>query len=153
MKMDNLIERKIERWAKTYALPVNIVKSQVMVESGGDQWACRFEKRWRWFLNPMIWAKLVNISKATEVVCQQMSWGLLQVMGTVARELGHKEDITRLCDVDIGLKYGCMKLRKEVDRWGSMERGLAAYNAGHPKRKAGQIYSIKVRTGAAAFKN
>lgn len=142
--MDDLTEKKIAHWAREYSFPVNLIRAQVLIESEGDTWACRFEKRWRWFLNPMTYARLVQVSKATEVVCQQMSWGLLQVMGSVYRELGGKSDITQMCDPDVGLKYGCMKLRKEVDRWGTVSRGLAAYNAGSPKSKAGQNYAKKV---------
>ena len=142
--MDIQLENKIKKWASTYALPFKVVKALVLIESGGDTWAVRFEKKWRWYLSPKTWAKLVQVSEATETVCQQMSWGLCQVMGSVSRELGHSQDISQLCDPDTGLKYGCIKLKNEIDRWGSLEKGLAAYNAGNPNSKMGKEYALKV---------
>ena len=64
-------------------------------------------------------------------------------MGAVSRELGHSGDIPQLIEPHIGIEYGCKKLRKCINRWGSYEKGLAAYNAGSPTRK-GYKYAKKV---------
>lgn len=134
----------IQHHAKNFNLEPNLVRAVIQVESEGDTWAARFEPGWKWFVSPKTWAKIVKVSQSTETVCQAMSFGLMQVMGAVARELGMTEDLTKLCSPDTGIYYGCKKLRKEIDRWGSIERGLAAYNAGSPNSSVGQQYAKKV---------
>jgi soluble lytic murein transglycosylase-like protein len=135
---------RIDYWAKQSNLNPDIVRAVVSVESGGDTYAVRYEPNWKWWLDLDGWAALVNVTKATEQICQSMSWGLMQIMGAVARELGMKDDLSRLCDPEYGLKYGCMKLRQNLDKFGTIERALAAYNAGSPASKTGQAYAAKV---------
>jgi hypothetical protein len=135
----------IAKTAVAHGLSPELIAKIVMVESGGDTWACRFEKHWRWFLNPMTYARLVQVSKITETVCQQMSWGLMQCMGTVARECGFREDLPKLCHPEVGVLYGCKKFRSCLSRYnGNVFDALAAYNAGHAGSKAGQNYAYKV---------
>lgn len=138
------LEKIAEKWANHFELDPDLVKALIEVESAWDTWAVRFEPGWRWYLNPKKWSRLVQVSERTEEICQAMSWGLCQVMGTVARELGHKEDIPKLCEPEVGIYYGCKKLKKEIDRWDSIRNGLAAYNAGSPYRRVGQQYADKV---------
>lgn len=133
-----------ERYANEFELDIKVVSAVITVESGWDNWAVRFEPGWKWHLNVMQWAKRVNVSTATETICQQMSWGLMQVMGTVARELGYEKDLPGLCAPATGIQFGCKKLKQNYVRYGCMKKALAAYNAGNPKSKAGQLYAEKV---------
>jgi soluble lytic murein transglycosylase-like protein len=70
---------------------------------------------------------------------QQASWGLMQVMGGVARQQGFAGDFhTELCTVPaLGVEHGCRYLAGCIRRWGSEARGVAAYNAGSPRPAAG----------------
>jgi len=75
----------------------------------------------------------------TELLNQQTSWGLLQIMGAVARERGFRGWLTELCDPSINLEWGCRHLRWMMDHnnaYGLPDFGIkpedlaAAWNAG-----------------------
>ena len=75
----------------------------------------------------------------TERQDQMTSWGLMQVMGAVARELGHTGPLSDLLDPPTGLFYGCLHLRRFRAKYDIWPDVIAAYNAGSPRRVAGQI--------------
>jgi hypothetical protein len=77
---------------------------------------------------------------------QQASWGLMQVMGAVAREHGLRAPyVTVLCDPQTGLEYGCKHLAKLLKRaQGDEQRALSAYNAGWAPSAQGSIYAAGV---------
>lgn len=134
--------------AKKHDLWPDLVRAIIEVESGGDPLAMRFEPEWRWHLDVTI----PGVSKATERNQQATSWGLMQVMGTVAREHGFLgQFMSALCDPAMGLDYGCRHLSKMMRRYeGSVWHAVAAYNAGTAKldvsgRFVNQAYVDKVR--------
>lgn len=129
---------------KKHGLNPSLVEAVISVESGGDTWASRFEPGWKWYLNPIKWAKITRRSKATEVVHQATSWGLMQIMGTVAREEGYKGSLPALCIPERGLEYGCRKLKKLLDKHIEIEKALSAWNTGRPNTKVGKQYAAKV---------
>ena len=51
----------------------------------------------------------------TELLMQQTSWGLMQIMGAVARERGFDSWLTELCDPTVNLEWGCRHLRWMID--------------------------------------
>ena len=69
---------------------------------------------------------------------QQASWGLMQVMGAVARECGFRGPyLPELCDPDLNLEYGCRHLVNLKGRFHQAHGWpgvIAAYNAGSPRR-------------------
>ena len=89
----------------------------------------------------------------TERVGQMCSWGLMQVMGAVAREYGFKGYFPQLCDPVVGLRYGCLHVTKFRAKYGQWSDVIAAYNAGSPRREptnpwsyVNQFYVNKVLT-------
>lgn len=74
------------------------------------------------------------VSQATELVFQRTSWGLLQVMGAVARELGFREVLlSHLLDARLSASYGAQLLANLLKRHNGDEAdALSAYNAGSP---------------------
>lgn len=148
----------IEGNAKARGLEPALVAAIVMQESSGDPWATRFEPgyRWLWDCNarapfrhltslevaasrpPLDFSSFPGVAIATEWAGQRTSWGLMQVMGAVAREHGFRgRFLSELTDPATGLKYGCTLLATLYERWhgavpGGMEAVLSAYNAGHP---------------------
>lgn len=130
--------------AVEHGLNPDLVYAMIQVESGCNQWSLRFEPRWRWFLSPKTWSKILNISEMTEHVCQQMSWGLMQVMGGVAREHGFDDLLSKLMIPKVGIDYGCRHLKKMLDRYGNLPDAVMAYNAGHPGTGLGHAYLTKV---------
>lgn len=110
-------------------------------ESGFDEFSVRHEPNWRWFLDVEGYAARCRISQDTERVLQACSLGLMQVMGTVARELGHKDNLLMLTKPELGIKFGCFKILEIKKRYGKIEEVISAYNMGTPKLMAdGKTY-------------
>ncbi|MEW6234762.1 MAG: lytic transglycosylase domain-containing protein [Candidatus Omnitrophota bacterium] len=60
------------------------------------------------------------------------SFGLMQSMGLTVREHGFREPyLAALCQPEIGIHWGCVILKKLLDKYQSIEKALSAYNAGH----------------------
>jgi hypothetical protein len=137
-------DSQIKKTAEQFALDWLLVKAVCIKESGLDTWKVRFEPNWKYRDRPEFFAKKNNISLETEINCQKMSWGLMQVMGTVAHELGYYEDLTKLLQPSLGLFYGCKKLAALIKRHNDLPTSLAAYNAGSGNIKAGSGYAKSV---------
>lgn len=160
--------------AREFRLPLDLVLAIIQVESAGDPEATRFEPHYRWLWDvagnapfrlsaaeakakqpPRSFPAHRGTTPATEFIQQQTSFGLMQVMGAVARELGMARPLVALCETTTGIEYGCRQLRRLADRfyerdgygWAGVVR---AYNTGHPRcSKAGDAYLEKVQ--AAGF--
>lgn len=102
-----------------------------MTESSGNPWAVRFEPNWKYFYK--IEQVPVKTSFETERNLQSCSWGLCQIMGSVARELGYLEELPKLCREDINIIYGTKKLKSLMNKYDKPNDIIAAYNAGIPK--------------------
>lgn len=162
----------IEASASRHSLSVALVSAIVTVESGGNTWAWNPEPPYRYFWDVRRSQPFRRVTAAenasekppadfralagdadNEWWAQAASWGLMQVMGGVARERGYRGAyLSALCDAETGLEYGCLHLlwmrRRFLVRHG-WNGVIAAYNAGSP-RYAGdqfenQAYVDKVR--------
>ena len=78
---------------------------------------------------------------ATEEIARSISWGLMQVMGQVARENGFVERfLPVLCDPVIGIRTGCVVLEKKIAAAsGDISRGLGYWNGGANQDYASQV--------------
>lgn len=116
-------------------VPWDLMCAIIERESAGDQWVIRYESRWSWFVEPQKYASKLNISYTTERTLQQFSYGLVQIMGSVARELGYDDHLTKLCaDPAIAIQYGCRKMKQLLDKHRDEQTAISAYNAGTPFR-------------------
>jgi soluble lytic murein transglycosylase-like protein len=96
---------------------------------------------------PAFFAKYVanlytnNKISASEAYARGFSWGLMQVMGQVARETGFDAAfLSALCDPEQGLATGCKVLRKKFNAMaGDMTRALLAWNGGANPAYAAQV--------------
>lgn len=126
--------------ARKHGLAPEIVLSIIEVESGGDQYAVRYEPNWRWFLRISYWASKLRITDKTERMLQSCSFGPMQIIGATSRELGFTGSLVRLCSLT-GVEYGCKYLRKQLDRYeGNVKHAIAAYNAGSARIKRNGKY-------------
>lgn len=116
-----------------------IIQSIVMVESRGDPFAARYEEQWRYFHFTGQHASRLRISELTERRLQMFSWGLMQVMGSVCRELGFLGPLPKVCEPDVGLELGCQKFKICLARWGNEMDAISSYNQGNP-HKTGADY-------------
>ena len=86
-----------------------------------------------------------NKIAATEAYARGFSWGLMQVMGQVARETGFDAlFLSALCDPEQGLAVGCKVLRKKLDAMADdTTRALLAWSlrndTSYPSRVSARI--------------
>jgi soluble lytic murein transglycosylase-like protein len=129
--------------AVAQSLDPALVCAVIEQESGWNPWAIRYE--------PAFFAKYVanlytnNKISASEAYARGFSWGLMQVMGQVARETGFDAAfLSALCDPEQGLATGCKVLRKKFDAMaGDMTRALLAWNGGANPAYAAQVLARK----------
>jgi len=125
--------------AAAQALDPGLVCAVVEQESAWNPWAIRYE--------PLFFSKYVaslytnNKISASEAYARGFSWGLMQVMGQVAREAGFDAlFLSALCDPEQGLAIGCKVLRKKLDAAaGDTARALLAWNGGGNPNYAAQV--------------
>jgi hypothetical protein len=166
------LRASIELIAPGFGLDPNLVEAVVLTESGGVPWAYNPEPPYRYLVDvrtgrpfrPLTTAEIVSEVPPLDFPClggardqewwgQQASWGLMQVMGAVAREHGFRGVyLTELCAVATGLHYGCKHLAAQL-AWarGHVNKALGAYNAGRGgwDSELGRAYIGKVRANLA----
>jgi soluble lytic murein transglycosylase-like protein len=121
---------EIEDVADDQNVPANIIEAIVQTESGGDRFAIRFEPHYKWLFKTKENAQDNRITEATETVMQMTSWGLTQVMGAVARELGLKGPIFQMLEPKTNLTYCSLLLKRLAKKYTQKDDLIAAYNAG-----------------------
>lgn len=149
------------------AVDPDLLEALVVVESNGNPWAWRPEPRYRylwdtWKAQPFRALTPEEIASETapadfhalagtphqEWWAQQASWGLCQIMGALARELGFRSAyLTELLNPQTNLNLGAKHLSSLL-RWadGDVGKALGAYNAGRggALSDAGRAYAQKV---------
>ena len=80
-----------------------------------------------------------------ELVEEQISWGLLQIMGAVARERGLKGWLTRLLQPEVNLSIGIKHLQWLAAREWHGNDMISAYNQGSPRRHSVRKSGAEVR--------
>lgn len=116
--------------AATQSLDPALVCAVVEQESSWQAWAMRYEAAF--FAKYVAGLYTNNKITASEAYARGFSWGLMQVMGQVAREMGFDGTfLSALCDPENNLAIGCKLLRKKLDSMaGDVTRGLLAWNGG-----------------------
>jgi soluble lytic murein transglycosylase-like protein len=115
------------KYATKHLLDPALVCAVAEQESGWNPWAIRFEPAFeRRYIHPTL-----PEAPTTLELTKAMSFGLMQIMGEVAIELGFAgRFLSELCDPDVGLDYGCKKLRQCFDKHSFDVEALLAYNGG-----------------------
>ncbi|MGH9776079.1 MAG: lytic transglycosylase domain-containing protein [Candidatus Acidiferrales bacterium] len=116
--------------AMRHGLPPELVCAVCEQESAWCPFAIRYE--------PAFFSKYVaplftnNEITATEAYARGISWGLMQVMGQVAREFGFARIfLSELCDPATGLDIGSKILAHKVSvAQGNLRDALLAWNGG-----------------------
>lgn len=138
--MKEEIQSQVVAAAERHSLDPDLLTAIVIVESSGNPFSMRFEPKWRYYFHVREFAERLRYPVQSETVAQAMSWGLGQVMGSVAREYGFGGFLSQLSVPAIGLEYSCLHLRKFLARYGEETPAVAAYNAGSARRLASGMY-------------
>lgn len=138
--MINLPWKEIEEGASKHGLEPDWVAACIMTETNGNMFAVRYEPAFKYLYTPRIYAEKLNLSVETEETCQKMSWGYMQVMGAVCRELGFQGHIPQVLDPSINIDLGCKKIQNLMNKYGDIFQAIAAYNAGSVRKTAGGFF-------------
>lgn len=130
----NRLRKTIQRISKKHGLEFNLVAAIVWKESRGNRFARRYEPAFfdRYIRNQTrgrlggYWPR--EYSEDTERHERAVSWGLMQVLGQTARELGFRGDFAELLEIEKGIEFGCLKLRDCFERERTTRFRIARYN-------------------------
>jgi len=134
MPTDELIALACSIAAK-HALDGALVCAIVEQESAWDTHAIRYEPAFRTrYVAPLG-------LPPTEEIARSISWGLMQVMGQVAREHGFdRKFLSALCEPELGLDTGCgVFAAKLASAAGDVTRALQLWNGGANPNYAAQV--------------
>jgi len=124
-----------------YKIPENLIGAIIYIESRIRSEATRYEPGYRWTTDPHTHAMRNYITADTEIIHQRISWGLMQIMGATARDLGYERSLVRLCEPKIGIQWGTRYLADLWKKYGILEDVISAYNAGSPRKTSAGIYN------------
>lgn len=116
--------------AQKYGLDSALVCAVCEQESDWNPWAVRYEPAfYSHYVVPILETGHFG---ATEATMRATSFGLMQIMGEVAREYGFLGPfLSELCDPEIGLDIGCKYLSALHGRTGNNTKAaLARWNGG-----------------------
>jgi len=130
----------INKISSNFLVSPDLVCGIVGIESGWNTYKTRFEPGWKYFDYPINHSTKLGITFDTERNCQMTSWGYMQVMGGVARELGFDDYLVRLCEPQYGIYYGIKKLAKLHLIYKSISDIISAYNQGSPRKNPEGAY-------------
>jgi soluble lytic murein transglycosylase-like protein len=129
------LEALARQTANAHQLDPVLVCAVVEQETGWNTYAIRFEDGFY-----MRYVKPLALPSLTEAMARSFSWGLMQVMGQLAREFDWKGELTKLTDPYVGLDVGCRVLKMKLGSHpSSMEAGLLAWNGGQNKGYASEV--------------
>jgi len=121
--------------AAKHSLDSALVCAIVEQESAWETHAIRYEPAFRTrYVSPLG-------LPATEEVARSISWGLMQVMGQVARENGFSgKSLAELCVPSTGLEIGCAIFASKLSTAaGDVPRALKRWNGGANSDYATQV--------------
>ncbi len=135
MKKQELVQLARLR-AQQFSLSPELVCAVIEQESNWNPWAVRYEPAFQAkYIAPLKLRgqlKTFGASIETEATTRSCSFGLMQVMGEVARESGLDVPfLTEICDPDRALELGCAHLARKLEKAeGNVARALLLWNGG-----------------------
>jgi soluble lytic murein transglycosylase-like protein len=140
-KWDKRILEISREAAIRHQLDPHWVLAVIQTESAGFPHAMRYETGWSYFCRPEFYADRLAITVDTERQMQKFSYGLMQIMGSVAREYGFGDSLALLVDPFRATEYGCRHLKNFRRRYPLGRDWIAAYNAGSPRKNPDGTYT------------
>ena len=140
-KMDWLLQNAallglIVSTARGVQVPPELVLAIIEAESGGDPYAAKINPTYPYTVKQA--KRPAGCSVDVERMFQKTAWGLMQVMGATARELGFDGWLSELVvpetNVRLGIEFLGRKMSQYFERDG-IEGVVAAYNGGAPRRR------------------
>ena len=148
-------------WAVQVA-PFSLALAIAEVESSFNVYAVRYEPSWSYLVDVEKHAVNNAITPVTEESLQKHSWGLFQIMGSVAREYGYVDMLhllatpeTVMHQVNIFLRHINRLYKHYLKKYGSVDLALkfaiAGYNAGFGLKDYNTFYYSRVKTALKKY--
>lgn len=141
MELTQLIQLAKQKGV-SHALDPSLVCAICEQESEWNVWAIRYELEFdKKYVAPHSFARTEEIARST-------SWGLMQLMGETAREIGFIQSLPSLCDPFTGLEWGCRFLAQKLSlAKGDTNKALLLWNGGgnpdYPQQVVNRISKYK----------
>ena len=132
--------------AASHGLQPELVCAVCEQESAWNPWAIRCEPAFK--AHYIDGDPILGQLSDTEAWSRSFSWGLMQVLGEVARELGFSRPhfVSELCDPVVGLEYGCKHLANKMKQaGGDITKALLLWNGGGNKEYPTQVIARMVK--------
>jgi len=126
-------EETVKKVSEEYGLDWKLVYAILMQESMENEKAVRFEKEFfKRYLDKLDLPMMEKLKRS-------FSYGLMQIMGQTAREIGFQDDFEYLFNPETNIRWACKYLKKLFDELKSEMLVISAYNCGISKPKQGII--------------
>jgi len=127
--MNTEFDSTILKYESAYGVNALWVKALIAQESSFNPNVIRYEAAYSYLCSP---TKFINAQNSldTEMNAQRISWGLGQLMGAVARELGHVGFMTELLNPEINIVFIYKKLQILKQTSNQPEDVFCMYNGG-----------------------
>lgn len=131
-----------------YHIDKDLIAAVIMAESSGIPWEVRPEQG---FFSRYIEGKPLNGFQGEqwdeyERVFRSCSFGLMQIMGNTARELGFAGHLHQLLQPTKSIMWGCKYLAKCMHETQDTEKALLRYNGGGDPEYPAKVYA-KIDSG------
>lgn len=134
----------VRQKAQDAGLDPDLIQAIATHESNLNPWAYRFEPyqyaKQSYLVFPRAFASKVGITEQSEIALQCSSFGLMQIMGFSAREMGFQGMLTELFTPETGLEWACKKFKKITYQYPGEMDWVSAWNQGNPRRTQGGFY-------------
>lgn len=147
MNLDVLIAMAVAEAARQ-TLDSSLVCAIIERESSWDEYAMRFEPA---FYSRYVAARFPK-GQCTESVHLATSFGLMQLMGLCAREIGFPGDLPVgwLLKPEFNIEFGCKLLRQKLTKaGGNISQALLYWNGGANKDYPVQVLRLQAKYGTA----
>jgi len=125
------LRKIIEIKAAEFEIDPDLVEAIIFVESSCNPKAKRYEPYfYKKYIQPMLHK---NIITPDEAIGRATSWGLMQIMGQVAREKRFMGDFENLFEPATNLTWSLKHLKRFMDKCTILDSAIASYNAGSPR--------------------
>jgi len=136
----------IKNCSRIYGIEEKLIKAIIKKESSGNKWAFRVERGFwvRYF--PGIKAIFSRTPEKDEQWLAypdivSASYGLMQVMLSTAMELGFRFQYPgELYEPATNIKFGCLLLKRNFDRYKNWDDAISAYNQGNNRKDSSGKY-------------
>lgn len=127
------INERIENISRNFGIDPKLVTAIVGIESSFDPRISKFEPG----VKPeraALFTGFLHVDQETEENGQRVSYGLMQILGLTARNLGFSKHFIELYEPDTNLFWGCKLLQQLTRRFEEEDEVIAAYNDGNARR-------------------